>query len=338
MLSAMSTNAERFYRRMTSLKAVQALIGHPEDADFDCKEWPTRSDAARGTIAKAACGFTNATGGVIVIGLGASGRGPDTPDTVRSLAPVADRKAVASDALDIILKFVEPGVEGVRIKTVPDAGAKASGFVLVFVPASEGAPRRSKVDWKFYVRISSGTVPMEFFQVEERFGRRPLPRLSLHIESQGMVDGSGYVRGPLRHLLFGLKNEGRGIAKFPGIRFKRSTNLQRDDLGVDGNAGFGLPPRASEPDWIVFRGGVDDVIYPGETRLIGKLIQTARDKGDIGVPLVAGQVRLKSRFSERLWLCEDMALEYEISSEGTATQSGIYQLAEDSLTLRVEIR
>jgi hypothetical protein len=79
------------------------------------------------------------------------------------------------------------------------------------------------------------------------------------------------------------------------------------------------------------------VIYPGETRLIGKLIQTARDEGDIGAPLVAGQVRLR-RFSERLWLCEAMALEYEISAEGTATQSGVYQLAEDALRLGSEIR
>jgi hypothetical protein len=323
---------------MISLQALETLIGQPENADFDCKEWPTRSDAARGTIAKAACGFANATGGVIVIGLKASGRGADTPDVVRGLAPVTDREAVASEALDIILKFVEPGIEGIEIRTIPAAETDTSGFVLVFVPASDGAPRRSKVDWKFYVRISSGTIPMEFFQVEERFGRRPLSRLSLYIEPQEMINGSGYVRSPLRHLLFGLKNEGRGIAKFPGVRFKRSANLQQDSFGVDGNGGFGLPPRASEPGWIVFRGGVDDVIYPGETRLIGKLIQTARDEGDRRAPLVAGQVCIRPPFSQNLWLCEAMALEYEISAEGTATQSGVYQLAEDSLTLRGENR
>jgi hypothetical protein len=48
----MPTNAERFYRRIGSMRALQSLIGQPEDADFDCKEWPTRLDAARGTIAK----------------------------------------------------------------------------------------------------------------------------------------------------------------------------------------------------------------------------------------------------------------------------------------------
>jgi predicted HTH transcriptional regulator len=88
---------------------LQALIGKPEDAEFDCKEWPARQDDARRIIAKAACGFTNAMGGVIVIGLKASGAGANTSDVVRGLAPVADRHAVASASLDIILQSVEPG-------------------------------------------------------------------------------------------------------------------------------------------------------------------------------------------------------------------------------------
>lgn len=46
-----------------------------------------RMDDARRIIAKAACGFTNATGGTIVIGVKASGAGANTPDVVRALSP-----------------------------------------------------------------------------------------------------------------------------------------------------------------------------------------------------------------------------------------------------------
>jgi hypothetical protein len=242
MLCAVPTNAEPFYKKLSSARAVQALIGQPEDADFDCKEWPTRADAARGTIAKDACGFSNATGGVIVIGVKASGRrGPDDPDVVQCLAPAADRKAVASAALDIIHKLVEPGIEGIQIKTIPHAGSNASGFVLIFVPASDGSPRRSVVDGQFYVRIASGTVRMAYFQIEERFGRRPIPRLSLYIEvTNMMMDPPGHDGSAIRHLTFGLKNEGRGMAKFPGVRFKRSAALRLDQYGIDGNGGFGI--------------------------------------------------------------------------------------------------
>lgn len=342
MLSAVPTSAERFYKSMSSLKALQALIGQSEDADFDCKEWPTRTDAARGTIAKAACGFTNATGGVIVIGVKASGRrGPDDPDVVQSLAPVADRKAVASQALDIIHKLVEPGIEGIQIKTIPDAGSKAPGFVLMLVTASDGSPRRSVVDGQFYVRIASGTVRMAYFQIEERFGRRPIPKLGLHLEASNMMmDPPGHDGSAIRRLIFGLKNEGRGMAKFPGVRFKRSPGLRPDQYGIDGNGGFGIPQRPSEPEWMVFRGGVDDVIYPGETRLISKLIHTAVHKGDRGIPprLGPGQVAVGFAKAERLFVCEAQNLEYEISAEGTVTEHGVYKLPEDSITFPFAVR
>lgn len=91
MLSAVPTSAERFYQLLSSPKAVQGLVGRSEDADFDCKEWPVRMDDARRIIAKAACGFTNATGGVIVIGVKASGAGANTPDVVRALRKGEDR-------------------------------------------------------------------------------------------------------------------------------------------------------------------------------------------------------------------------------------------------------
>lgn len=332
----MATNAERLYERLSSLKSIQDLIGQSEDADFDCKEWHTRTDAARASIAKAACGFTNGTGGVIVIGVRAKGAGSGIPDVVNALVPVADREAVKAEVLDIILKFVEPGIEGIRVKTIPDQGAKKpSGFVLVFVPESEGSVRRSKVDWRFYVRVTSGTLPMEYFQIEERFGKRPPPRLSLVLTVESIVQYSGNIRAPMRYIAFGLKNESRSIAKFPGVRFKSRPELHRYDFGVDERGGTGLPPRASEDDWIVFRGGVDDVIYPGENRMVSKLIQTAtiKEERPIPQPFYTAHPR-----AIRLWECASMRLEYEVSAEGAATLSGEYQLEADSLTLEYQVR
>jgi hypothetical protein len=337
----MPTSAERFYKQMSSLKALTALVGKSEDADFDCKEWPVRPEDQRRVIAKAACGFTNATGGVIVIGVKASGAGANTPDVVRALAPVADRHAVASAVMEIILQSVEKGIEGIKIKTIADPKSKPSGFVIVFVPASEGTPRRTKTDWRFYVRIASGTLPMELFQIEERFGRRPIPKLSIDINISNMrMDPPGHDGGAIRILTFGLKNEGRGMAKFPGIRFKRLPAVRPDNYGIDGNGGFGLPHRPSEPEWIVFRGGVDDVIYPEETRLIGKLIQTAVNKGDTGIPpnLRPGQSVAGFTQAERLFVCEALDLKYEITAEGTAIQNDVYRLPQDEFRITVAVR
>ncbi len=279
----MPTSAERLFDQLVSESDLQSLVGMPEDADFDCKVWSTRTDANRGSVVKAACGFTNATGGVIVVGIRAAGRGLETPDVVQELVPVDNPGAVASESLDIIHKLVEPGIEGIRTRIVSANRSANYGFVILYVPPSDGSPRRSKIDRHFYVRVASGTLPMEYFQIEERFGKRPLPKLEVHIEPQPIVERHAIISNPLRLLRFGLTNAGRGIAKFPGIRFKRAKNLTNDNMGVDGNGGFGLPPRPSEPQWIVFRGGVDDVIYPRETRIIGNLIQNAVNQGDRGV-------------------------------------------------------
>jgi len=109
---------------------------------------------------------------------------------VQGLVPLENRRAVASEVLDIILKFVEPGIEGVRVKDIPFE--ELSGFVVAFIPASDGSPRRSKQDWRFYVRIASGTLPMEYFQIEDRFGKRPSPRLEPVIRPQPIQHGHGF--------------------------------------------------------------------------------------------------------------------------------------------------
>jgi predicted HTH transcriptional regulator len=97
----MSERAETLFKRLQSLKAIAALIGQSEDGDFDCKEWwPKKMDS---TIAKAVCGFANATGGIIIVGMKAKGTGSGTPDVVESESPVTDVGEASSAILDIIL-------------------------------------------------------------------------------------------------------------------------------------------------------------------------------------------------------------------------------------------
>jgi hypothetical protein len=54
MLATVLTKAERFYKKLLSAKAMQALNRKPEDADFESEEWPARRDDAGGVIAKTA--------------------------------------------------------------------------------------------------------------------------------------------------------------------------------------------------------------------------------------------------------------------------------------------
>ena len=93
------------------------------------------------------------------------------------------------------------------------------------------------------------------------------------------------------------------------------------ESGIDGNGNFGLPLRTSEADWIVFRGGVDDVIYPGETRLIGVVSQTGRQVG-VEESLAYG------RFTKTEWLFDATQFCCEISGDGLATINVCLEVSE----------
>ncbi len=306
----MKSRAEQIFDELQSAAGIRALIGQSEDVHFDCKEWPASDSEAQKVFAKAACGLTNAEGGVLVIGMKAKAVAKDEPDLVDSEAPVKDTSAVRSRILDLIGQLVEPGVEGVRAVEVGDSVGTKSGFVVVHVPASDGPPRRSRKDSRFYLRIGSGTFPMEYFQIEERFGRGPHPKLELYLEKKRIRSGPYGAIQPYRWFVLGLKNAGRGIAKFPSVRYRRECGLTVDNYGIDGNGGFGLPLRPSEKELVIFRGGLDDVIYPGELRKITFVWQQGEikgtDSGQTGAPMTQ-------------WLFKSATLSCEISCEGTPT-------------------
>jgi hypothetical protein len=267
----MSIRAEQLYTKLNSKKALEALIGTAEDADFDCKVWFGESDAIKGSLAKAVCGFTNATGGVVIIGMEAKGRGADIPDTVKALRPVDDREAVKSRALDLIQNLVDIGIEGIQAKTVAEKGGGKGGYVLILVPESEDSPRRSKIDWRFYVRIASGTVPMEIFQIADRFGRRPHPKLVLELGTAEFKPFQLDRLRVLRQFKLSIRNDGRGIARFPCVRFKKASGLSFDNNHFSSDNPIWAIN--TEGEWHSARAGANDVIYPGEVLKIASLVQ-----------------------------------------------------------------
>ena len=262
------------FKHLQSLTTLKALIGTTEDLHLDCKTWPANDNDAQKVLAKALCGFANADGGVIVVGLEAkSGPNKDDPDVIQRALPVTDALAVKSRIENLVGQLVEPPPEGVQVEPVFEIPGQPAGFVLIAVPATEGLPCRSRKDWKFHQRISAGTYPMEYFQIADMFGKRRRPLLKIYLEDgettrmQDIADRSFTV---------GIENRGRGVAKFPNICFPMVPGININHFGIDGNGGFGLPRRPTEPELIMFGGGVDHVIYPGMTLKIAVLTQRER--------------------------------------------------------------
>jgi Schlafen, AlbA_2 len=269
----MPTIPEQLFESLSQPNAIHALVGKTEDLHLDCKVWPAKDEDAQRMIAKAVCGFANGDGGVIVVGMRAkTGPNKDDPDQIQASEPVADTTLVKTKIQDLIGQLIEPGIVGVRVDEINDPADKKSGFVTALVPATDGPPCRSRKDWKFYQRISSGTYPMEYFQIADMFGKRHRPVLELHLIERG-IEGSGNSR--YRPFDLGITNAGRAIAKYPGLRYKNVKGMPRT-MVLQGSA-FGLPLRQQHADWLIFGGGVDHIIYPGETLLIAKLHQAGRE-------------------------------------------------------------
>jgi hypothetical protein len=305
-------SAKDLYNSLQKHEDLSALIHQPEDSHLDCKEWSSKDDDAQKMLAKAICGMTNADGGVLILGMKAESRPKDEPDVITGFAPVANTSQVSSRILGLLSNLVEPGIVGVDVREIPESSSGSSGCVVLYIPASEGSPRRSRKNREFYIRIGSATIPMEYWQLEDRFGKRPHPRLVLHLEEKQKVDASYTQVGvPVRWFHLGLRNEGKGIARFPSLRFRTGNGFELSEYGIDGNLNFGLPRRATESAWIVFQGGIDDVIYPGETKLIGILSQRGTERG------VEMSVE-RGRFTRTEWHFGDDEFRCEVSGEGVA--------------------
>ena len=156
---------EQLFQRLQTATEITGLIGQTETLHLDCKGRPQSDSDLKKVVAKAMCGFANAEGGVIILGLDARGTSKDDPDIIQTSVPLPDILATRSRLESLVGELVEPRVQGVTVADVPETPGAKTGFVLVNVPPSDGLPCRSRQDWKFYQRISSGTYPMEFYQI-----------------------------------------------------------------------------------------------------------------------------------------------------------------------------
>jgi hypothetical protein len=293
---------EELFHRLQTAGELHALIGQTEDLHLDCKLWPNRDDDAQRVLAKALCGFANADGGVIVIGMEAKA-GPTKydPDVIQRAAQVTDPIAVKSRVEALVGELVEPRLQGVRMAAIPDPPGSATGFVVLSVPPTEGPPCRSRKHRDFFQRITSGTYPMEYFQIADMFGKRHRPQLSLFLEvGRFHLDGQSYER----EFTIGIENSGRAVARFPSLRFSRVSGINLNHYGIDGNGRFGLPMQPTEPEIVVFGGGADHIIYPGTVLKIAKLDQQAKP---------TGWVRVGDALQE--WFFEDYTFAVELSAD-----------------------
>jgi len=271
--------ARVLFNRLRTEPDLQALIDEqePETLHLDFKESPTNPSANQirerdALLAKALSGFANSDGGVLILGVA---------DNPRELRPIQDLVAFDQRVNELLSRVVSFPVLGAETRRIDARAGGGSGYLVVLIPASDLAPHRSQKDHRYYFRTGDSFLPMEHWQVADAFGRRHRPVLHLHIRL-GTARQGERVSEILAWV--GVKNVGRGLARFPAVDFGRRDGLFRWDEEEQARmftGGIG-PSMADDPAH--FRGSANDVIHGGDVLQLLALRATVPQDGFFDLP------------------------------------------------------
>jgi len=223
----------------------------------------------RKNFAKALSGFANSSGGLVIWGVEAkkNQQGFDCAYGIKQIIPLP---LFMSKLNEFTGQFVNPIVEGVKHKKVVSSGDK--GFAVTLIPESDAGPHMAKAGvTRYYKRSGDSFYKMEHFDIEDMFGRRKKPKLSLCVD----IKSAGGSSGPEGkkydcHVWLGIKNSGRGIAKYAAlaIEVKKPYHLVGDIKYHTGkDYGFQKLEKPSSKK-TVYSLGANIVIHPKSSLLI----------------------------------------------------------------------
>jgi hypothetical protein len=271
----------------------------------DFKEKRDRRDASladddQRNLAEAVSGFGNSSGGVLVWGI---------EDKTLRPKPIAHVDDFVSSLLHLASQITDPIVSGIDGDWIHSNDLKErSGFGLIFIPESLLPPHRvilknAKVKDHYYIRTGDSFVVASHTQLEDMFGRRPKPNLSLNakIVRAHRVGSEQHLR-----VILGIENKGRGTAKSPFLEVGVHRPYDVDSFGIDGNRNFGLRELTNSAGSKGKRYGASTevVIHPGiihDVTSVQVIIDAAKQK-ETGIP--------------------DLVVDYKIAAEGVIPVEG----------------
>lgn len=223
----------------------------------------------RKTLAKAMSGFANSSGGLIVWGVLAqkNADGIDCATGTQEIEPVSQFVARLNEMTN---RSAAPVIDGVQHKPIVASGDR--GFAVTLVPESDSGPHMAKLgEDRYYKRNGDAFLKMEHFDLEDMFGRRKRPKLSLE----------GRVTSPRDEIVIGIRNVGRGTAKAPYLSFRVPQPFSLSAWGVDGNGHDGLPKLPQGGDGLReprYGANLTTVIHPDTTLDVCKIEFRGREE------------------------------------------------------------
>jgi hypothetical protein len=255
------------FERFSIAHVEQFIEARQEESlhlDFKTVADPRFERDDRKNLAKAISGFANADGGLILWGVG-TGRTDAGVEYAAALQPISPLSQFMAKLAQCTGEAANPAVDGVDHRKIPTGDD--TGLAITYVPRSDRGPHMAKCgEDRYYRRTGDRFAKMEHFDIEDMFGRRPRPKLSVYYRFAKGSSGGG-PEGTHRDLsvYFGVRNDGRGAAKAPYFAILTKPPYTISRYGIDGNGHFGLDPlpTSGDTEWSRFGGGDGRYVYPG---------------------------------------------------------------------------
>lgn len=275
-----------------------------EDLHIEFKA-PRNRDEAKRPLAKAVSAFANADGGVIIWGVERKGN-------LCEPRPIANAAAFREQLEDLTGQAVSPPALGVSSVLILEEAE--GGYIKTLVPASDLTPHMAMFgDNRYYRRSGGNSRAMEHYELEDMFGRRPKPKLSLLHELEQGEGGGGHTN---IKVVLALSNSGRGVARSVSLWVqKQGGEKYRSEWGVYSPPGTVSFRRA--PAWPTGGQGGDCFFSDA-----GLVIQP-----DMRCAVAAMNIRV----SEKDNTVPDLVVSYHISAEGVLGVRGTYTVPGQSL-------
>ncbi len=296
-------NIHDLYNNMDE-KKIDEYISNSQEENLYI-EFKTVSDAGmtspddRRNFAKALSGYANSSGGLLIWGVIATKNkiGIDCAHSKKEIQPLSLFLAKLNEYTGTL---VIPIVEGVEHRKIETMGNK--GFAVTLVPPSDVGPHMAKGrEDRYYKRSGDSFYKMEHFDIEDMFGRRKKAKLSLSVDIvRKGTEGGGVTKVYGCAVILGIKNSGRGTAKYPYLILKVEQPYKIDEYGLDGNYNTGLPKiiKGNRPaGFAQYGANADIVIHPDSilevTRIRFKVPGTTTKLQDIVIEYEIGAEDLR---------------------------------------------
>ncbi len=188
-------------------------VGKEEHLQLDFKtinnpNFTARDD--RKNLAKCISGFANSAGGVVIWGVDARENAQGI-DCAVATAEINQLRLFIARLNEFSGQSASPVVDGIRHKAIETAGDR--GYAVTLVPESGSGPHMAKLgEDRYYKRPGHQFYRMEHFDLEDMFGRRQRPDLSITINNRREPNNPDHEQ-----LEVMILNVGRAVARHVGF-------------------------------------------------------------------------------------------------------------------------